>query len=166
MSSRANSQDSLPGECDLHTVETDEKDKGSPPNAMKVLVPVRHPLTGNSRTTVENAIRLREEAEEEADLIFLHVDLFQNEGSVSRKQLREEVESEFETGRASYVVRRGFIVEETILDEAANRDADVIVIGRTRSGKLRRALRRLVGNDPDIEEFLRENLDVRLEVVG
>ena len=137
---------------------------------MKILVPVRYPLTKNSRSTVERALELKKESEHDDDkdiqLVFLHVDLFQNEGNVSRKQLRREVEREFETGDASYVVRRGFIVEETILDEAASRGADVIVIGRTRSGKLRRALRRLVGNDPDVEEFLRENLDVRLEVVG
>jgi nucleotide-binding universal stress UspA family protein len=137
---------------------------------MKVLVPVRYPLTKNSRSTVKRALELKNESEhddgENIQLVFLHVNLFQNEGKVSRKQLRREVEREFETGDASYVVRRGFIVEETILDEAASRGADVIVIGRTRSGKLRRALRRLVGNDPDVEEFLRENLDVRLEVVG
>jgi len=137
---------------------------------MKILVPVRYPLTKNSRSTVERALELKKESEHDdgkgIQLVFLHVDLFQNEGNVSRKQLRREVEREFETGDASYVVRRGFIVEETILDEAASRGADVIVIGRTRSGKLRRALRRLVGNDPDVEEFLRENLDVRLEVVG
>jgi nucleotide-binding universal stress UspA family protein len=137
---------------------------------MKILVPVRYPLTKNSRSTVERALELKNESGhddgKDIQLVFLHVDLFQNEGNVSRKQLRREVEREFETGDASYVVRRGFIVEETILDEAASRGADVIVIGRTRSGKLRRALRRLVGNDPDVEEFLRENLDVRLEVVG
>jgi hypothetical protein len=41
---------------------------------------------------------------------------------------------------------------------------DVIVVGKSRSGKLRRVLRRLIQSDPDIEAFLRENLDVRLEV--
>jgi len=139
---------------------------------MRILIPVRYPLTKDSRDTVERALELKRDAEKDdaevpkvPELVFLHVDLFQNEGDVSRKQLRREVEREFDTGEASYVVRSGFLVEETILDEAANRYADVIVIGRTRSGKLRRALRRLVGNDPDIEEFLRENLDVRIEVV-
>jgi len=136
---------------------------------MKILVPVRYPLTKNSRTTVARALELKEEQEEEngdAELFVLHVNLFQENGKVSRKELRREVESEFGIGEASYVVRRGFIVEETILEEAANSGVDVIVIGRTRSGKLRRALRRLVGNDPDVEGFLRQNLDVRIEVVG
>jgi hypothetical protein len=38
------------------------------------------------------------------------------------------------------------------------------VIGRTGVGRLRRTMRRLIGNDPDIEGFLRENLDVEIEV--
>ncbi len=132
---------------------------------MEILVPVRFPLTRNSRATVERALELREGEGGVADLVFLHVDLFQKEGEVTRKQLRREIERDFDAPDASYVVRKGFLVEETILEVAANQGVDVIVIGRTRSGKLRRALRRLIGNDPDVENFLRENLDVRLEVV-
>jgi len=135
---------------------------------MKLLVPVRYPLTQNSRSTIECALELKQEEEGEGaeivKLIFLHVDLFQHEGNVSRNDLRREVESEFDASDASYVVREGFIVEETILDEAANKEVDVIVVGKNRSGKLRRTLRRLVRNDPDIENYLRKNLDVRLEV--
>ena len=133
---------------------------------MKVLVPVRYPLTANSRRTVERALKLAEEEDENVNLVFLHVNLFQNEQKATRRQLRDEIESEFDTPNASYAVRRGFLVEETILEEAANQDADVIVIGRSRSGRLRKALRRLMRNDPDIESFLRENLDVRIEVAG
>ncbi|MDZ7687835.1 MAG: universal stress protein [Halobacteriales archaeon] len=136
---------------------------------MKILVPVRYPLTKNSKSTIAHALEMKEEAgaeDGEAELVILHVNLFQENGRVSRKELRREVESEFGIGEASYVIRRGFLVEETILSEAASQGADVIVIGRTRSGKLRRALRRLVGNDPDVEGFLRQNLDVRIEVAG
>jgi len=129
---------------------------------MRVLVPVRYPLTKNSRRTVERALELA--GEEGAELVFLHVNLFQNERHASRKQLRSEIESEFGVEEASYAVRKGFLVEETILEEAASQGADVMVIGRTHSGSLRRALRRLVRNDPDVESFLRENLDVRIEV--
>lgn len=136
---------------------------------MKILAPVRYPLTENSRTTIECALKLKEkeEAKEDtggAELIALHVDLFQDGGDVSRKDLRREVEREFSVGDVSYAVREGFIVEEAILDEAANQEVDVIVVGKSRSGKLRSALRRLIRRDPDIEAFLRENLDVRLEV--
>jgi nucleotide-binding universal stress UspA family protein len=130
---------------------------------MKVLVPVRYPLTGNSRGTVERALELRSE-EDGVDLVFLHVNLFQNERRATRRELRREIEGEFGVTDASYAVRKGFLVEEAILEEAANQGADVIVIGRTRSGRLRRALRRLIRNDPDVENFLRDNLDVRIEV--
>jgi len=132
---------------------------------MEVLVPVRFPLTQNSRATVERALELVAGEDGDAKLVFLHVDLFQNEGEVTRKELRREIERSFDVSAARYVVRKGFLVEETILEVAANQEVDVIVIGRTRSGRLRRALRRLIGNDPDVENFLRENLDVRLEVV-
>ncbi|MCX2818828.1 universal stress protein [Haladaptatus sp. F3-133] len=131
---------------------------------MKALVPVRYPLTGNSRRTVERALELRNEEEDDVDLVFLHVNLFQNERKATRRGLRREIQDEFDVTDASYAVRKGFLVEEAILEEAANREAEVIVIGRTRSGRLRRALRRLIRNDPDIENFLRDNLDVRIEV--
>lgn len=130
---------------------------------MRVLVPVRYPLTGNSRRTVERALEIKSE-EEHADLVFLHVNLFQDEQKATRKELRREIINEFDVTDASYAVRRGFLVEETILEEAANQEADIIVIGQTRSGRLRKALRRLMRNDPDIETFLRENLEVRIEV--
>jgi nucleotide-binding universal stress UspA family protein len=133
---------------------------------MRVLVPVRYPLTENSRRTVERALELRREEDEDVDIVFLHVNLFQNERKATRRELRREIEDEFGVSNASYAVRKGFLVEEAILEEAASQEADVIVIGRTRSGRLRRALRRLMRNDPDIENFLRENLDVRIEVAG
>jgi hypothetical protein len=71
---------------------------------MKILAPVRYPLTENSRTTIECALELKEneEAKEdtgEADLIVLHVDLFQDGGDVSREDLRREVEREFSEER-------------------------------------------------------------------
>ncbi|MFP4175098.1 MAG: universal stress protein [Halobacteriales archaeon] len=131
---------------------------------MKVLVPVRYPLTDNSRRTVERALEIRREEDEDVDLIILHVNLFQNERKATRRELRREIDNKFDISNASYTVRKGFLVEETILEEAANRGVDLIVIGRTRSGRLRKALRRLMRNDPDVENFLRQNLDVRIEV--
>ena len=71
---------------------------------MRVLVPVRYPLTKNSRRTVERALELA--GEEGAELVFLHVNLFQNERHASRKQLRSEIESEFGVEEASYAVRK------------------------------------------------------------
>ncbi|MFB6353044.1 MAG: universal stress protein, partial [Halobacteriales archaeon] len=62
---------------------------------------------------------------------------------------------------ARYVVRPGFMVEETILEEVAAEGADVVVIGRKQVGRWRSTVRRLVG-DPDIEDYLREELNAQI----
>lgn len=133
---------------------------------MKLLVPIRYPLTKNSRKTLERAAEIkREEASETpVEVHVLHVDLIQDSKEVRRKDLCKEVESEFDFD-ATYVVRRGFLVEETILEEAGRKGVSMVLIGKTRSGRLRRVLDRLINNNPDIERFLRDNLDVTIEVV-
>ena len=60
-----------------------------------------------------------------------------------------------------YVVRDGFLVEETILDEVAAEGADFVVLGRKQNGRWRSTIRRLIG-DPDIEAYLREELDAQI----
>ena len=60
--------------------------------------------------------------------------------------------------RARYVVRSGFLVEETILDEVASEAADYVVIGGKQRSRWRRMIRRLL-DDPDVEGFLRRELD-------
>ncbi len=133
---------------------------------MKILVPIRYPLTKNSRKTLERAVELKSEesAEEPVDLHVLHVDLIQDSHKVRREDLRREVESEFDID-ATYVVRKGFLVEETILEEVGRRGVDMVLIGKTRSSRLRRVFDRLVSNNPDIENFLKDNLEVTIEVV-
>lgn len=122
-----------------------------------VVVPVRYPLTSHSRATLEEAIRVAEDRE--ADLTILHVNLYQDNDGVTRTELKRAVEREFgEVPRSRYVVRRGFLVEETILEEVAAEEADVVVIGSKQAGRWRRTLRRFL-DDPDIESFLREKLD-------
>jgi nucleotide-binding universal stress UspA family protein len=122
-----------------------------------VVVPVRYPLTSHSRATLEEAIRVAEDRE--ADLTVLHVNLYQDNDGVTRTELKRAVEQEFgQLPRTRYVVRRGFLVEETILEEVAAEDADVVVIGSKQAGRWRRTLRRFL-DDPDIESFLREKLD-------
>ncbi|MFB6195246.1 MAG: universal stress protein [Haloplanus sp.] len=122
-----------------------------------VVVPVRYPLSRHSRATLAEAIRIADERD--ADLTVLHVDLYQEGREVTRTDLKRAVESEFGTvTRARYVVRRGFLVEETILDEVAAEDADAVVIGSKQASRWRRTFRRLL-NDPDIDTFLREKLD-------
>jgi len=123
-----------------------------------VVVPVRYPLSEHSRATLSRAIDLAEE--HDADLTVLHVNLYQESGRVSRSELKRAVESSFgRLPRARYVVRSGFLVEETILEEVAAEAADYVVIGRKQAGRWQRMMRSLV-DDPDVETFLRQKLDI------
>jgi len=121
-----------------------------------VVVPVRYPLSDHSRATLERAAEVA--ADHDADLTVLHVDLYQSDGDVTRAELKTAVEGAVgRIERARYVVRSGFLVEETILDEVAGEDADYVVIGRKQTSRWRRAVRRLL-DDPDVEGFLRREL--------
>jgi nucleotide-binding universal stress UspA family protein len=129
-----------------------------------VVVPVRYPLSEHSRATLRRAIDLAEE--QDADLTVFHVNLYQNSGRVSRSELKRAVEGQFgRLPRARYVVRSGFLVEETILDEVAAEGADYVVIGRKQAGRWRRMMRSLV-DDPDVETFLRQQLDCSVVTVS
>jgi nucleotide-binding universal stress UspA family protein len=128
----------------------------------RVVVPVRYPLSAHSRSTLEAAIGVAEERD--AELTVLHVDLYQDGRRVTRTELKRAVERA--VGRvpaARYVVRRSFLVEETILDEVAAEEADVVVIGRKQSGRWRRTIRDLLG-DPDVETVLSRELNCELVV--
>lgn len=122
-----------------------------------VVVPVRYPLTEHSRATLATAIDIA--AERDAKLTVIHVNQYQSNGGVRRADLKEAVEREF--GRlpnARFLVRKGLLVEETLLDEIAAENADVVVIGKKQAGRWRAMIRRIV-DDPDIEHYLREELD-------
>lgn len=122
-----------------------------------VVVPVRYPLTDHSRSTLETAIRVTEERD--ATLTVLHVNLYQQGGSITRRELKRDVEAAFgDLPRTQYVVRSGLLVEETILDEVAAQGADVVVIGRKQVSKWRSMIQKLV-DDADVERFLRDELD-------
>ena len=128
-----------------------------------VVVPVRYPLTKHSRATLEAAIEIAEE--ENADLTVLHVNLYQESRRVTRTDLKRAVERSFgRLPRARYVVRRGFLVEQSILDEIAADGADIVVIGGKQVSRWRRSLRRLLG-EPDIEGFLKRELDCSVRTV-
>jgi len=130
----------------------------------QIVVPVRYPLTKHSRETLAEAIRIAEA--EDGSLTVLHVDLYQSGKHVSRSQLKAAVESEF--GRlpnARYSVRKGLLVEETILDAVASEEADIVVIGEKQASRWRQMVRRLV-DDPDVETFLRSQLDARVVTVS
>jgi len=129
----------------------------------QVVVPVRYPLSENSRATLAEAIQIADE--EDADLTVLHVNLYQNSHRVDRTELKRAVEQSFgHVPRTRYVVRSGMLVEETILDEVAAQDADIVVIGSKQASRWRQMIRRLV-DDPDVEQFLREELDCEIVTV-
>ena len=122
-----------------------------------VVVPVRYPLSAHSERTLREGVRVAQERD--ADITVLHVDLYQSSGGVSRSDLKRAVERR--TGpldRARFVVRRGFLVEETILEEIVAENADVAVIGSKQAGRWRRMVQKLF-SDPDIDTYLRDQLD-------
>jgi len=130
----------------------------------QVVVPVRYPLTEHSRATLAAAIDIARERA--IPLTVLHVNLFQNEGGVTRRQLKDAVEAAFgDLPDTRYVVRKGLLVEETILEEVAAEGADVVVIGKKQAGRWRKMVRRLI-DDPDIERFLEEELDCQVVTVS
>lgn len=129
-----------------------------------VVVPVRYPLSEHSEATLREAIRIAEERD--ADLTVLHVDLFHDASSVSRADLKRAVEAEFgPLDRARYVIRRGFLVEETIMEEVAAERADVVVIGSKQAGRWRRMFNRML-ESPDIGSYLDEKLDCTVITVS
>lgn len=131
----------------------------------QVVVPVRYPLSDHSRATLERAISIAAE-EEGASLTILHIYLYQNGKQVTRSQLKSAVKREFGTiPNVRYSVRKGLFVEQSILEEIAAEDADVVVIGKKQVGRWRQMIRRLT-DDPDIESFLRSRVDCRVVTVG
>ncbi|MFC7230217.1 universal stress protein [Saliphagus sp. GCM10025308] len=129
-----------------------------------VVVPVRYPLTNNSRRTLEEAIEVARERN--AALSVLHVNLYQNGKTVTRSDLKSAVERQF--GRLEntrYVVRSGFLVEETILDEVAGEEADVVVVGTKQVSRWRRIIGRVMDN-PNIERYLKNHLECEVITVG
>ena len=128
-----------------------------------VVVPVRYPLSKHSRRTLERAIEIARSRD--AALTVLHVNLYQNGKKVTRVDLKNAVEKAFgRIERARYVVRTGFLVEESILDEVAAEGADVVVIGSKQASRLRRIFQRFTDN-PNIEQYLRRHLDCEVITV-
>jgi nucleotide-binding universal stress UspA family protein len=129
-----------------------------------VVAPVRYPLSSRSERTLRRAVEIAEERE--LPLTVLHVNLYQNGRKTTRRELKAAVERSFgPIESARYLVREGLLVEETILEEIHAEVADVVVIGERQAGRWRRLLRRIAGQ-PDVEGYLREQLDCELVVVG
>lgn len=128
-----------------------------------VLVPVRYPMSEHSVRTLTEAVRVADERD--AELLVLHVNLFQSGREVSRHDLKAAVEAE--VGRlpnARYLVDRAFIVEEQILEEIVAEDPDVVVLGHKQLGRWRRLVNRML-DDPDIAAYLQEHGDTEFVIV-
>lgn len=129
----------------------------------QVVVPVRYPPNDHSHATLAEAVRIARE--DDAALSILHVDLFHDSKNVTRSELKRTVADDVgDLENVRYVVRRGLLVEETILEEIVAQDADVVVIGKQQAGRWRRMIRRLV-DDPDIEDYLQHQLDCQVVTV-
>lgn len=128
-----------------------------------VLVPVRFPLSPHSTATLRSAVDIA--TEEGADLIVMHVDLYQDRAGVTRGDLKRAVETEIPSlPPVRYNIVRGFLVEETILEEIASQGVDIVVIGHKQVSRWRRAFSRLL-DDPDIAAYLEEHVDCEVVVV-
>jgi K+-sensing histidine kinase KdpD len=123
-------------------------------------VPVRYPLSSHSEATLRKAVSIANE--EGAELTVLHVNPYHENARVSRADLKSAVEATVsELPDTRYVVRRGLLVEETILDEVVEQGANVVVIGRKQAPRWRRMIRR-IADDPDIEQYLDGELDAKI----
>ena len=89
----------------------------------------------------------------------LHVNLYQNGRTITQADLQSAIETEFgRVPHTTYVVRSGFLVEETIIDEVTGENADIVVIGQLQPSRWQRLLRR-VFPEADVEAVLKDRLD-------
>lgn len=131
---------------------------------MKILVSVRCPLNEHSKRTLEKAINISKKIED-SEIVILHVNLFYSGEKVDKKDLKKEVERYFNDIDANYIVRDGFLIEETIFEESASQGADMVIIGKTKRGILKRIFLSLIGSETDIKRYLEKHLDIDVEVV-
>jgi K+-sensing histidine kinase KdpD len=101
-----------------------------------------------------------------ADLIVLHVNLYQNRDNTRTEELTQAISSTLDGVEASVVTRRGFLVEEVIPTEATQTDADYVVVGSNQKTSWRKLLSRLLQNDPAVSSYLHKNSADEVEIIG
>lgn len=132
-----------------------------------ILAPIRYPLTAQSTQTLEHARYIADEYEDEDPrLLVLHVDLVQYDKRSTAQDIQRAITPLIGDHSAAVIIRRGFIVEEVIREEAKQRSADIIVIGQNQMAKWRQYLSRLLGTNPEIASYLRANTDATIETIG
>lgn len=129
-----------------------------------ILVPIRYPLTDKSARTLAAAGRLAHDLAP-ADLRVLHVNLFQAGDDTQTEELARAISSTLDGVETSVTTHRGFLVEEVILEEATQIDADVVVVGANQQATWRQLLSRLLRNDPDVSSFLSEHTTNETEIM-
>jgi nucleotide-binding universal stress UspA family protein len=122
----------------------------------KILAPIRYPLTDHSAQTLAAAGRLAHD-HAPAALSVLHVNLYQNGDTTQTEDLTRAISSTLDGVEASVTTRRGFLVEEVILEEVTQIGADFVVVGSNQQSIWRKLLGRLLQNGPAVAPFLREN---------
>ena len=81
-------------------------------------------------------------------------------------ELTRAISSTLDGVEADVSTRRGFLVEEVILEEATELGADTIVVGRNQQPLLRRLVSRVFGSEPDVSSFLLANTNDSVEIVN
>lgn len=130
-----------------------------------ILVPIRYPLTARSMQTLERAGSIAGEYDAGRVLV-LHVNLVQYDRTSTAQDIHRAIAPLVGDLPVTVSVRRGFLVEEVILEEAEQRGADIIVIGRNQTAPWRQYLSRLLGNDPAVASYLQDHTDAEIDVVG
>ncbi|WP_332897161.1 universal stress protein [Haladaptatus sp. CMSO5] len=128
-----------------------------------ILVPIRYPLTQQSAHTLRFAAKLAREATA-AELVVLHVNLFQTNDKARMSEISQSIVPLLDGVEATVLTRRGFLVEDVILEEAAQTEATTVVVGANQRPTWRKLLSRLTGNEIVVADYLRERL-TNVEIV-
>lgn len=129
-----------------------------------ILVPIRDPFTKKSQKTLRYADELTNNLDH-SDCIVLNINLIQNGDHTQRREIINAISPIIENVEPAITVRSGILVEETIAEEAAQTNADLIVIGENQRPFWRGLLSRIIGNDPDLPSYLQENTTATVRVV-
>ena len=134
-----------------------------------ILTPIRYPLTAQSTQTLARAEQLASNVDaEQVHLLVLYVNLLHHHDDVQQAEIRQAITPLLDEVPVSVLTRRGFLVEEVILEEARQFEVDCIVIGKNQRARWRRLLTWLLQSEVELASFLQKNTrpDVAVEVVG
>jgi nucleotide-binding universal stress UspA family protein len=125
-----------------------------------VVVPIRYPLTVQSRATLTTAQAVADR--HDGVLSVLHVDGSTAGRRVPHDTLKHAAETALgPLPNARYVSRSALLVKETIVEEVRAQAADIVVVGTQQVGHVRRVLKRVLGH-ADIGRSLRNRLECEI----